>query len=91
MAASTRPCKGVCSSPCQRSMTIPMVNTYAHPGVVCGDVVEMSSYLIMLLAKIFKCPYCLLEAVVTEGEGQVKDVGNEIGRWCTWIESIILE
>jgi hypothetical protein len=50
-------------------MTVPMENTYAHPGVVCGDVVEMSSYLIMLLAKIFKCPYCLLEAVVAEGEG----------------------
>lgn len=83
MAASTRPCKAVCSSPCQRKMTVPMENTYAHPGVVCGDVVEMSSYLIMLLAKILKCPYCLLEAVVADGEGQVKDIGNEIGRWGT--------
>jgi len=67
------------------------VNTYAHPGVVCSHVVEMSSYLIMLLAKIFKCPYCLLEAIVADGEGQVKDIGNEIGRWGTWIGSIIPE
>jgi len=72
-------------------MTIPMVSTYAHPGVVCGHVIEMSSYLIMLLAKIFKCPYCLLEAIVADGEGQVKDIGNEIGRWGTWIGSIIPE
>jgi hypothetical protein len=57
-----------------------MVNTYAHPGVVCGHVVEMSSYLIVLLAKIFKRPYCLLEAIVPHGEGQVKNIGNEIGR-----------
>jgi hypothetical protein len=69
-------------------MTIPMVITYTHPGVVCGDAVEMSSCLIMLLAKIFKCPYCLLQAVVANGEGQVKNIGNEIGRWSTWIGSI---
>jgi hypothetical protein len=56
------------------------MNTYAHPGVVCGNIVEMSLYLVMLLAKIFKCPYCLLEAVVADGEGQVEDIGNEIGR-----------
>jgi hypothetical protein len=67
------------------------VNTYTHPGVVCSHVVEMSSYLIMLLAKIFKCPYCLLEAVVAKGEGQVKDIGNKIGWWGTWIGSIIPE
>jgi hypothetical protein len=64
-------------------VTIPVVNTYAHPGVIGGNVVELSSYLIMLLAKILKCPYCLLEAVVADGEGQVKDIGNEIGRWGT--------
>lgn len=68
-----------------------MVNAYAHPGVVCGHVVEMSSYLVMLLAKIFKRPYCLLKAIVAHGECQVKDIGNEIGRWGTWIESIIPE
>jgi hypothetical protein len=67
------------------------LNTYAHPGVVCGHVVEMSSYLIMLLAKIFKRPYCLLEAIVADGEGQVKNIGNEIGRWGTWMGSIIPE
>lgn len=65
------------------------MKTDAHPGVVCGQVVEMSSRFVMLLAKIFKCLYCLLEAVVTGGEGQVKDVGNEIGRRGTWIVSII--
>ena len=72
-------------------MTIPMVTTHAHPGVVCGDVVEVSSYLIMFLAKIFKCPYCLLEAVVADSEGQIKDIGNEIGRRVIWIGSITLE
>ena len=68
-----------------------MVNTYAHPGVVCGHVVEMSSYLIVLLAKIFKRPYCLLKAIVPHGEGQVENIGNEIGRWGTWIGSMIPE
>jgi len=72
-------------------MINPVVNTYAHPGVVCGDVVEMSSYLIMLLAQILKCLYCLLETVVTSGEGQVKDFRNEIGRWGTWIGSMTPE
>jgi hypothetical protein len=72
-------------------MTILIVNTYAHPCVFCGDVVEMSPYLIMLLAKIFKCPYCFLEAIVADSEGQVKDIGNEIGRWGIWIGSIIPE
>jgi hypothetical protein len=66
-------------------MGIPIVNTYAHPGVVRGDIVEMSSCLIMFFAKIFKCPYCLLEAIVADREGQVKDIGDEIGRWGTWI------
>ncbi len=60
-----------------------MVNTYAHPSVVCSDVVEVSSYLIMLLAEIFKCLYCLLETVMASGEGQIKDIRNKIGRWGT--------
>jgi hypothetical protein len=72
-------------------MTIPTVNTYAHPGAVCGDVVEVSSYLIMLLAQILKCMDCLLETVVAGGKGQVKDIRDEIGRWGIWIWSILPE
>lgn len=69
----------------------PTANTYAHPGAVCGDVVEVSSYLVVLLAQILEGMDCLLETVVAGGEGQVKDIRNEIGRWGIWIWSILPE
>ena len=68
-----------------------MVRTYAHPGIVCGDVVEVSSYLIMFLAQIFKCLNCLLETIVAGGEGQVENIRDEIGWWSIWIGSILPE
>jgi hypothetical protein len=70
-------------------MTNSTVKTYAHPGVVCGDVVEVSLYLIMLLAQIFKCLDCLLETIVAGGEGQVENIRDEIGWWGIWIGSIL--
>jgi hypothetical protein len=69
----------------------PTANTYAHPGAVRGDVVKVSSYLVMLLAQILEGMDCLLETVVAGGEGQVKDIRNEIGRWGIWIWSILPE
>lgn len=74
---------------CQRRLADPTINTYAHPGAVCGDVVEVPPYLIVLLAQILKCMDCLLEAVVAGGEGQVKDIRNEIGWWGIWMGSIL--
>lgn len=70
-------------------MTYAAVNAYTHPSVVCGKVIEVPLKFIVLLAQIFKSLYCLLETVMSGGEGQVEDIRNEIGRRYTWMESIL--
>lgn len=44
------------------------LSTYAHPGVVCGDVIEVPSHLVLLLVQIIKCSYCLLKAIMACSE-----------------------
>jgi hypothetical protein len=62
------------------------VSTYTHPGVVCSDVIEVPSHLVLLLVQIVKCLYCLLKAIMARGERKIKYIRDKIGWRVTWEE-----